>query len=54
MDRILAHAVVLDKDDIEITTYFVKWKKLPYDEATWEREDDIKVLLNIIQTFFSD
>eukprot|EP00698_Gefionella_okellyi_P020055 TRINITY_DN6248_c0_g1_i1.p1 TRINITY_DN6248_c0_g1~~TRINITY_DN6248_c0_g1_i1.p1 ORF type:complete len:1850 (-),score=436.56 TRINITY_DN6248_c0_g1_i1:95-5080(-) len=42
VDRILNEAIVLDHQQNDVRVYLVKWSKLPYDECTWEREDDIK------------
>lgn len=37
IDKILAAKKAKGKN-----TYFVKWKGLPYDQATWETEDQLK------------
>ena len=30
------------EEEVEIVQYFVKWRNLPYDEATWENEQLVK------------
>lgn len=58
VDRILSKRVGED----QVNYYFVKWQGLPYNECTWESEDDIKdpekvelyEKLNAIPTEFVD
>lgn len=42
VDRVLDMSEVTDPATGKVTkNYLVKWRSLPYDEATWELEDDI-------------
>uniref|UniRef100_A0A8B9DH27 Chromodomain helicase DNA binding protein 6 n=1 Tax=Anser cygnoides TaxID=8845 RepID=A0A8B9DH27_ANSCY len=41
VDRILEVAHTKDPDTGEVTHYLVKWCSLPYEESTWELEEDV-------------
>uniref|UniRef100_A0A670JPR4 Chromodomain helicase DNA binding protein 6 n=1 Tax=Podarcis muralis TaxID=64176 RepID=A0A670JPR4_PODMU len=41
VDRILEVAHTKDSDTGEVTHYLVKWCSLPYEESTWELEEDV-------------
>ena len=42
VDRILDVAVTEDPDTKEVDThYLVKWRSLPYEDSTWELEQDV-------------
>ncbi|XP_022082169.1 chromodomain-helicase-DNA-binding protein 8-like [Acanthaster planci] len=50
VDRILDVAVTEDPDTKEkVTHYLVKWRSLPYEESTWELEEDVDD--NVVQFF---
>ena len=42
MDRVLEKSVTTDPaTDEEVTYYLVKWCSLPYEDSTWELEQDV-------------
>uniref|UniRef100_A0A8D2Q6J1 Chromodomain helicase DNA binding protein 6 n=1 Tax=Varanus komodoensis TaxID=61221 RepID=A0A8D2Q6J1_VARKO len=41
VDRILEVAHTKDSDTGEVTHFLVKWCSLPYEESTWELEEDV-------------
>lgn len=43
VDRVLDMSETLDEQGKTIIHYLVKWKALPYEDATWEIEDDVDI-----------
>ena len=42
VDRVLEISVVTDLESEEpVTHYLVKWRGLPYEDSTWELEQDV-------------
>lgn len=41
VDRIVTKHVYIDHRGLEANQYLCKWKTLPYDEGTWETENDM-------------
>ena len=45
VDRVLEKSVTTDPaTDEEVTYYLVKWCSLPYEDSTWELEQDVDVV----------
>ncbi|KAM1508653.1 hypothetical protein ACFX10_017925 [Malus domestica] len=51
VDSIEAKRVVVRPRQPKHVEYFVKWKGLPYSEATWEKETSLWQYKDLIQTF---
>ena len=43
VDRLLDMSESTDETGKSIVHYLVKWKALPYEDATWELEDDVDI-----------
>ena len=42
VDRVLEESVTLDPNtNEEVTHYLVKWRGLPYEDSTWELQQDV-------------
>ena len=42
MDRVLEESVTVDPStNEEVTHYLVKWRGLPYEDSTWELQQDV-------------
>lgn len=41
VDRIITKNVYIDHRGLEASQYLCKWKTLPYDQSTWETEQDL-------------
>ena len=50
-ESIEAKRVVVRPRQPKHVEYFVKWKGLPYSEATWEKETSLWQYKDLIQTF---
>ena len=42
VDRVLEVSVTNNEDEGEVTHYLVKWRGLPYEDSTWELENDVE------------